>query len=86
MRVAVADMADVVDAIEEGAAGVVVEVGAAPAHDLELLPVADRQRGAEHRGPALEQYVGRRPVLHEAFGREPEDEVGVGRDGAPDGP
>ena len=83
VRVAVADVADVVDAIEEGAAGVVIEVGTAPAHDLELLPVADRQRRAEHLGPPLQQHVRRCPVFQEALGRKAQDEVRVGRNGTP---
>ncbi len=86
MRMTVADMGDVVDRIDEGAPGMVDQVGAAPAHDLELVEIGYRQRGPQHPRPVGQQLRGRSRIDGKALGREAEDQVGVDADIGPDVP
>ena len=86
MRVAMADMGDVIDRIDIGAPGMVKQICARSAHDFQLFGIADRQVWPQHLGPATHQNVRGIGVNAVAFRGKPQDQVRVGHDLRPDRP
>ena len=80
------DMGNVVDRVQVHPAGVIIQVLHEPADDLEGFPVGDAQGGAE-AFPADGQDLLRRPSRLSRLGwLQPENQVRVGTDRAPDVP
>ena len=80
-RVAVADVRDVVDQIEEGAALVVEQIRALAADDLQRLVVGERERAAHDRPPRAARCPAAALRADDAA-REAEQQVRVGADAA----
>ena len=78
VRVAVAHMRNVVDAIEVGTAGVVIEILRQSAHHLDRLAIGDAQVAAQARFAFRQRCLRGRRLLGETFGGNPKQHVGVG--------
>ena len=81
-----ADVRHVVDAVQVGLPGVVVEVHAQPAHDLERLPVGDAQVVADAPAPLGQRLGLARRGRGEGRLRNAQQHVRVGREAQVDRP
>ncbi len=83
-RVAVPDMADVVDAIQISPPIFVVEVLHPAAHDLERVTVRDAEGFADMLRPQAADVLAAQTIAGKILGGHANDEVGIGTQAEPD--